>query len=245
MKHLYVVTGASRGLGRAIALQLRERADTAVLTLSRTPDATLDAPHVTQWAMDLAHPVEAALKLEGWLTANLAGCESASLVNNAALVTPPGPIDEVEPHALSQALRVGLEAPVLLSRAFLRATRGGPRVRRVLHISSGLGRRAMAGTAPYCAVKAGLDHFARALALDEARHGADAARVVSLAPGVVDTDMQVQLRGADPARFGDQPRFAALHEGGQLASPEAAAQAVLAYLERPDFGSDVLADVRG
>lgn len=245
MKHLYVVTGASRGLGLAIALQLRERADTALLTVSRKPHPALDAPHVTQWAMDLAQPLEAALELEGWLAGRLAGCESASLVNNAALVTPPGDIEDVAPQALSQALRVGLEAPVLLSRAFLRATRRGPGLRRVLHISSGLGRRAMAGAAPYCAVKAGLDHFARALALDEARHGDAAARVVSLAPGVIDTDMQLQLRGADPRKFGDQPRFAALHEGGQLATPQAAAAAVLAYLERPDFGRDAIADVRG
>ena len=67
-------------------------------------------------------------------------------------------------------------------------------------MSSGLGRRAMAGSAAYCAQKAGLDHFARALALEEqARpHG---ARVASVAPGIIDTDMQKQLRGADPQRF--------------------------------------------
>jgi benzil reductase ((S)-benzoin forming) len=67
---------------------------------------------------------------------------------------------------------------------------------------------------------------------------------VSLAPGVIDTDMQVQLRSGDPAGFPDRALFVGMHEQGQLASPAAAAAKVLAYLERADFGRNVLADVR-
>ena len=116
---------------------------------------------------------------------------------------------------LSAALRVGPEAPALLSAAFLRATRGWQGSKRVLNISSGLGRRAMAGQASYCAVKAGLDHLSRAIALDEAQQ-ANGARAVSLAPGVIDTDMQVQLRGAGPEGFPDHELFVQMHSGGQL-----------------------------
>jgi hypothetical protein len=61
---------------------------------------------------------------------------------------------------------------------------------------------------------------------------------------VIDTDMQRQLRGADPARFAHQQTFAKLHDGGQLTSPDDAARAVLAYLWREDFGSSPVADVR-
>jgi NAD(P)-dependent dehydrogenase (short-subunit alcohol dehydrogenase family) len=113
----------------------------------------------------------------------------------------------------------------------------------VLNISSGLGRRAMAAQAPYCAAKAGMDHFTRCSALDEARrpHG---ARLVSLAPGVIDTDMQTQLRAGDPALFPDRDRFIGLREQGQLSTPAAAASQVLAWLERSDFGETPVADVR-
>jgi NAD(P)-dependent dehydrogenase (short-subunit alcohol dehydrogenase family) len=133
---------------------------------------------------------------------------------------------------------VGLEAPTLLSRVFLAETAGVPQ-RRLLNISSGLGRRAMAGSASYCAVKAGLDHLSRALAME-----APGVGVVSLAPGVIDTDMQTQLRGADPARFPEQARFQGLKDGGQLQTAAATAAAVLRYLARPDFGQNVVADVR-
>ena len=72
----------------------------------------------------------------------------------------------------------------------------------------------------------------------------DGAKVVSLAPGIIDTDMQAQLRGGDPALFPDQAVFAAFKSQGQLDSPEAAAAKVIRYLNRPDFGATVLADVR-
>ncbi|MNG36646.1 Benzil reductase ((S)-benzoin forming) [compost metagenome] len=70
------------------------------------------------------------------------------------------------------------------------------------------------------------------------------ARIVSLAPGVIDTDMQVQLRGGDPGKFPDRDRFTRLHAEGMLATPAEAAARVLAYLERSDFGSQPVADVR-
>ena len=97
----------------------------------------------------------------------------------------------------------------------------------------------MAGSAAYCAVKAGLDHLSRALALEAPDVG-----VVSLAPGVIDTDMQVQLRGADPARFPEQTRFQGLKDGGQLQTAEGTALAIIQFLGRQDFGKTIVADIR-
>jgi benzil reductase ((S)-benzoin forming) len=141
------------------------------------------------------------------------------------------------------ALRVGLEAAMLLTTAFLDGTRDWPGQRRVLNISSGLGRRAMAGSASYCAAKAGMDHFSRAVALEEATRP-NGARIVSLAPGVIDTDMQLQLRDADPLAFPDRATFVNLHQHAHLSSPHDAAARVLACLDRAHFGAEAVADVR-
>ena len=142
------------------------------------------------------------------------------------------------------ALRVGLEAPMALSAAFVGATQAWPMPRKVLNISSGLGRYPMASQAGYCAAKAGMDHFTRCLALDEAPLP-NGARVCSLAPGVIDTDMQVQLRGAAGEAFPDHAKFLQLKAQGQLSSPAQAAVQVLRFLARPDFGREPVADVRG
>ena len=240
-QHLFIVTGASRGLGRAMALQLLQPGHT-VLGLSRQAPAAPSG--LEQWACDLADVVPVAARMAQWLAGFApAHFATATLINNAALVTEPKPLAETDAASLVAAVRVGLEAPLVLTAAFLRATRDWHGLGRVLHISSGLGRRGMAATGPYCAVKAGLDNLARAQSLEEALR-ANGAKVVSLAPGVIDTDMQVQLRGADAAAFPDRDAFVQMKSSGRLDSPEAAAAKVLAYLARPDFGHQPVADVR-
>ncbi len=248
-QHLYILTGASRGMGAAMALQLI-RPGNALLCISRTSNdelasaAAAAGAAVEQWQMDLSRGAEAAARLEAWLgDRNPAGFAGATLINNAGVIARIGPLSDAEPEDLARALRVGLEAPMQLSAAFLRATRNWPAQRKVLNISSGLGRRAMASQAAYCAAKAGMDHFTRCLALDEAL-SPNGARVCSLAPGVIDTDMQVHLRSADASAFPDQASFAGLKAKGQLTSPEEAASRVLGYLARADFGSNPVADVR-
>ena len=204
----------------------------------------MTGPRLTQWALDLADPVPAAGRLDSWLNELDPGAySSVTLINNAALMPPLAPIDRNESRVLADTIRVGLEAPLLLTAVFLRATRSWSAARRVLNISSGLGRRPMAGCAPYGAVKAGLDNFSRIVALDEAQTVND-AKAVALAPGVIDTEMQAEMRNADAADFPERERVAAMKEKGLLDTPKTAADKVLNYLERADFGAHVLADVR-
>lgn len=247
--HLTILTGASRGMGLAMAEQLLTP-DALLLCISRQTNAALAAQAervgatLLQWPLDLSDGATAAARLNAWLAQhNPAQLTSATLINNAGVIPAVVPLRASEPTALAQALRVGLEAPMQLCAAFLGATQTWQLPRKVLNISSGLGRRPMASQAAYCAAKAGMDHFTRCLALDEALQ-ANGARVCSLAPGVIDTDMQVQLRGADAQQFPDQGSFAGLHQQGQLSSPADAARKVLAFLARPSFGSQPVADVR-
>lgn len=251
--HLVILTGASRGLGLAVARGLLVPGH-QLLTLARHPSTALESEArergvpLEQWAVDLAEPRPIAERLRHWL-AGRSGTDAAlaphavTLINNAALLADPATLVDSDPVALSTAIRVSLEAPVLLSWAFLSATGDWTATRKVLNVSSGLGRWAMAGAASYCAAKAGLDHFTRAVALEEAARP-NGARLVSLAPGVIATDMQVQLRTADAERFSERHRFVDLHAKGGLDSPEAAAAKILAWLARPDFGATPVADVR-
>lgn len=248
-QHLYLITGASRGMGLAMAEQLLS-VNHFVLGLSRKINPALAAraaelgSPLEQQPMDLEDTVAAAAWLAQWLEKHAAGSfASATLINNAGVIPRIAPLSASDPADLARALRVGLEAPLLLTAAFLRVTEPWGALRRVLNISSGLGRRAMASQAGYCAAKAGMDHFTRCLALDEARKP-QGAKVCSLAPGVIDTDMQIQLRSADASAFPDQKNFVGLKASGQLSSPAEAASQVLAYLARADFGANPIGDVR-
>lgn len=248
-KPLTILTGASRGMGLAMASALLVRGGT-LLCIARQTVHELDmlakahGTELIQWKYDLAQPAPAAEALHAWLGwQNASAFTSATLINNAGVIPPLVPLEQARTTDTTHALRVGLEAPMVLTSAFLAATQAWGAQRRVLNISSGLGRRAMASQAAYCAAKAGLDQFTRCLALDQA-HSSNPAKVCSLAPGVIDTDMQLQLRQASSTHFPDQASFAGLHANGQLSRPTEAAQRVLQYLERTDFGENPVADVR-
>ena len=247
-QHLYILTGGSRGMGLAMGRQLLGHGH-QLLSIARHSSAQLAASarhagQLMQWEQDLADSGVAAQRLATWLRGlHPAGWASLSLINNAGVIPRIAPLSAVASADLQNALRVGLEAPMALTGAFLAATEGWSMPRKVLNISSGLGRRPMASQAAYCAAKAGMDAYARCVALEEALkpHG---ARIVSLAPGVIDTDMQLQLRSADAGDFPDLASFSGMHTSGRLSPPQDAAARVLAWLERADFGQNVIADVR-
>jgi benzil reductase ((S)-benzoin forming) len=248
-QHLFVLTGGSRGMGLAIAEQLLQTGNT-LICISRNQQAILTTQaqkvgvQLEQWTHDLADGASASLALKSWLEKQSSqSFQSATLINNAGVIPNIGPLSQADPHNLAMALRVGLEAPMQLCAAFLGVTEHWQMPRKVVNISSGLGRRAMASQAGYCAAKAGMDHFTRCLALDEALKP-NGAKVTSLAPGVIDTDMQTQLRGATAEKFPDQGGFQQLKATGMLTSPTDAAKRILDYLARPDFGSNPVSDVR-
>ncbi|MEY2893712.1 MAG: hypothetical protein RJA98_3620 [Pseudomonadota bacterium] len=250
IKTLTILTGSSRGMGRAMAEQLLQPGQ-VLLGLASQADPALDAlaaqrgARLTQWKRDLSEAAPVTVALGKWLAQFQPDAfAQVRLINNAGVIGPLGAVEGAAPEALVRALRVGLEAAVLLSAAFLQHTAHWTADRRVLNISSGLGRRAMAGSAAYCAAKAGMDHYSRALALEQAERP-NGARIVALAPGLIDTDMQRELRAAPSDGFPDQERFVALKAQSQLDTPFAAAQKVLAFLVRDDFGQAPVADVRG
>ena len=244
-----VLTGHSRGLGAAIAEALTARG-IQVLGVSRRGDEALaarcggrlrqvaldlaDLPAVLAWAADQAAD-DAPARF-------LADADTALLINNAGVVQPIGPVGSGGGEAVARAVTINVAAPLALTDAFAALTTAGPAAadRRVLHISSGAGRSPYPGWSVYCAAKAALDQHARAAALDEVA----GLRVASLAPGVVDTDMQGEIRAVDPARFPLRDRFRAMKEDGALTAPQDAAARIVDYLLSADFAADPTPDVR-
>ena len=247
-KHLTILTGGSRGMGLAMGQQLL-REGHSLVSIARKQnealtEAATDGQHLQQWEQDLADSTGAAKRLTTLLNSLQSDdWASITLINNAGVIPRIAPVSQIAAEDLVNSLRVGLEAPMALTSAFLAGTEGWSIPRKVLNISSGLGRKALASQAAYCAAKAGMDNFTRSVALEEALK-TNGAKLCALAPGVIDTDMQVQMRGVSSAEFPDVGNFAALKETGKLTSPADAAARVLAYLQRADFGENPVADVR-
>ena len=248
--HLTILTGHSRGLGLAMAQQLLASGHTVLgLSRQRAPGlaegAKAASGELMEWQADLADGAPVAQQLMAWLQARAAApWQAVSLINNAGMIPAIAPLSKSDPAELARALRVGLETPMQLCAAFLQATASWNAPRKIMNISSGLGRMAMASQSAYCAAKAGMDHFTRCMAMDEALQP-QGAKVCSVSPGVIATDMQLQLRSAPAQDFPNKASFEGLHAQGQLSRPEAAARRLLAFLARADYGLEPVADVRG
>ena len=237
-----IVTGHTRGLGAAIAHELLARG-IPVLGLARTRNDALGErwpASLEQCEIDLADPGALARWLAGDALARFAaGARMLALVNNAGTVQPVGPLASQDPSAVGRAVSLNVAAPLMLSAAL--ACAGEPGVeRRILHVSSGAARNASPGWSVYCATKAALDLHAKAVALD----ATPALRVCSLAPGVIDTDMQAEIRATSADRFPMRERFEAMKRDGALVSADDCARRLVAYLTGDAFGSAAATDLR-
>ncbi|MDR5812990.1 SDR family oxidoreductase [Caballeronia sp. LZ033] len=241
-----ILTGHTRGLGAAIAAQLLAQ-NIEVLGLSRTANAGLAARYpgaLSQVELDLAD----LSALTDWLAGDtlirfMDDAQQVLLVNNAGVLAPVGGLADQSPAQVARAVSVNVAAPMMLAAAVAEcAARSGGQSpdTRIVHVSSGAARNAYPGWSIYCATKAALDQHARAVALD----GSPLLRISSVAPGVVDTDMQAEIRGTGLDRFPLRERFDALKRDGQLATPEDSACKLVQHLLSDTFGSHPTADVR-
>lgn len=239
-----IVTGHSRGLGAAVAGQLLDRG-IAVLGIARHGNAALAERHpgrLSEVALDLADDAGLADWLAGEALAGFAaGADRLLLVNNAGLLAPVGQLAAQPPAAIARAISCNVAAALMLAAAAARiGAEANVAELRILHISSGAGRNAIPGWSVYGAGKAALDHHARVVAAD----GAPGLRICSLAPGVIDTDMQAEIRATPETNFPPREKFEALKASGGLASPEDCAAGIVAHLLGDAFGKAPVADLR-
>ena len=208
--NLYIVTGTTRGLGKALAEVIARDPDNELIALSRAPDAPM--PGGARLEVDLAEAAVVESTCDR-IEQRIRGKRYAKavLINNAGVVEPVAPLARADPYELQRNLAVNLVAPLLLMGHFLRATEGAAPVRRIINISSGAGRRPISGWSAYCTAKAGLDMASRVVALES-----PGVEVVSLAPGVIDTAMQGVVRGAPVEDFADVERFRQMKAEGAL-----------------------------
>ena len=240
--NLYLVTGSTRGLGAALCAAIARSHDNALIALARAPDAPV--PGGTRIEVDLADAAaieRACDRIESRIRGKR--YDKAVLVNNAGVVEPVAPLEQVPAEALARNLAVNLVAPMLLMRRFLLFTEGVAALRRIINISSGAGRRPISGWSGYCAAKAGLDMVSRVVALEAESRGLP-LEVVSLAPGVIDTDMQATVRSQPEATFADVERFRRMKAEGQLRPAADVARDILRAEAEGRLKGDAVLDLR-
>jgi NAD(P)-dependent dehydrogenase (short-subunit alcohol dehydrogenase family) len=241
-----LVTGAGRGIGRAVAIRLAARG-TQVALLARSVDQLEETAAIvraqggtaTVIPADLAEPdavSDAAARV-----AKEAGVVDV-LINNAAVVQPAGPTMGTDPGAWNRTFAVNVAAPVQLSLTFLPSMlerRWG----RIVNVSTGIVERpgATVGLNAYAATKAALEAHTLNLAAELAASG---VTVNVYRPGSVDTAMQAWFRSQPSEQIGAalHDHFQAAYEHGALITPEQSARALIARLADSGTGEIWTAD---
>jgi gluconate 5-dehydrogenase len=176
-----VVTGSARGIGAAVAAELR-RCGYLVHGLDRTPEDRTGDPG-RHPGVDVTDPQAVAAVVEDLATAH---GRVDVLVNNAA-VTRRGHLADLAATDLETVLATNLAAPILLTRAFLPLLGEGS---AVVNVTSLRATRGFAGDSAYIASKGGLEAVTRALAVELAPRG---IRVNAVAPGAVATELNAAV----------------------------------------------------
>jgi benzil reductase ((S)-benzoin forming) len=238
----YVVTGTTRGIGRALAEQIVARGD-RLYSLSRAPDSRVGAWH--NYECDLRYPDQVDQAMTRILDEmGRVPCRDAVLICNAGVLGPIEPVGDLTPDQIAEHMQVNLLTPIFLIGLFLRATRQWQCRRRIIAMSSGAGRHPYAGWSLYCGSKAGLDMVVRCAAREQQAGEANPVTISAVAPGVVATDMQTEIRGADEAHFPARARFVELHASGKLSSPKQVAATILELDAGGRFVNGGLYDLR-
>jgi len=215
-----VVTGASRGLGAGLAeafaadglrLGLCARSAPVLPSGADVVAARLD---VTDAAAAEAFAADVAARLgpiDLW-------------VNNAGVLEPITPLRNADPAALARNVDVNVTGVLLGSRAFVRHLHGTGRPGVLINISSGAARKPYAGWSAYCAAKAGVDRLTECLDEEERAHG---LRAYSVAPGVIDTEMQARIRASTAEDFPQVARFHTMKRDDDFYTPRFIASRLL------------------
>ncbi|UFS68958.1 SDR family NAD(P)-dependent oxidoreductase [Geomonas sp. RF6] len=222
---LAVVSGGSRGLGAEICAEY-VRGGFEVVEFSRS------APHSFSVRADFSDPVAASGIISEKLTM-LAGndYDEIVIVSNAGLISPIGPAPQKDRKHVLNNINVNFTTAILFICEAVRLFQERPGKKTVAHTTSGAAQKAYAGLSLYCAAKAGMENFIRSLSAEQEREP-NPFQVISIDPGVMDTDMQADIRASSATEFPSLDRFLELKKFEQLPQPRHIAAAIFRIIGR-------------
>jgi len=254
------VTGASRGLGRAIALSLSSdnRATAGglhIALLARNGQQLEEVqeevlarlpPHssVSSYAgdlTDLQHVEEQLGTL--WEYCEQVDVKEVWLINNAGSLSQLSPVAQLEASEVRRALEVNVVAPTMLTAHTLAHWEGKAEAMTVANVSSLAALQPFDCWGLYCMGKAARDMLHRSIALESPLRGSMKVKSLNFAPGPMDTDMQGEIRAAMPSDSAVKQAFVELHAQGQLIDPFLSASKLVDLLATSSFESGSHIDI--
>lgn len=223
----YFITGTSSGIGKALTQAILNDQNSKVYGMSRRQDVVSD--NYVPISIDLSKIDE----ITDFQFPQLEEPQQIILINNAGQIGDIKPIGKSDNQAISNLFTVNVTAPAILMNKFLSTYNNIDTQKVILNVSSGAGKNAIEGWAPYCGSKAALDLLSLTT-FEEQKKVKYPTLIYAVAPGVVDTEMQGAIRNSNEDDFSRHSHFVDLKNNNELTSPEEVAKKYLSILNRTE-----------
>ncbi len=233
----YFITGTASGIGKALAELILQKKAGKVTGLSRRK--TIDHQDYTHLTIDLSDREQ----LEKFAFPHTPQADRVVLVNNAGQIGDIKRIGKADNRAIIDLFTVNMIAPAVLMNLFMGTYRNFKGEKVVLNVSSGAANYPIDAWAAYCASKAALDMFSNTVALEQ-RIENTGFSIFSVAPGVVDTEMQDDIRQSSSKEFSRHDDFVRLKKTGELTPASAVAKKYFDIIENPSKYDEIVFSLR-
>jgi len=226
----FFITGTSSGIGKALAEKALNDGHRVVGISRRNNISHNNYKHLSYDLSDLENyqKINFSVNKEA---------EEVILVNNAGTLGDVKPVGRLDPAAIERAYQINVVAPSVLCKLLI--SQLPEKKKKIINISSGAGQYPVPGWSTYCASKAAIDLFTRVLVKDYPE-----VEAWAIAPGIVDTEMQGEIRQLEEQDFPEVNRFKEYKQKGELTSPEEVAQKLMAVVEEPSKAPDTVFSLR-
>ncbi|WP_395057277.1 SDR family NAD(P)-dependent oxidoreductase [Flavobacterium sp.] len=217
-KHL-IITGGNKGIGSGI-VSAYKNSGYQIISIARTLNPSDEYKEVTQIVLDLIITEDLENAFSQILNAiDKDAVERIVFINNAGTLGKIGRLENNSVSDIQSIIQINTITPFLLTSVFLKETQNWNCSKKIINISSGAAVKPYYGWSLYCASKAAIDMMTKAVAVEQETIE-NGTKIVAIYPGVVDTDMQTQIRKSKIENFADLQRFIDLKESNSLVSIE-------------------------
>lgn len=225
MQEILIITGGSKGIGRGIVNAYVAKG-ASVFSIARTANAELTTKGVTQVEFDLTNfqNIEEEFR-QIFSLLDRAEISKITFINNAGTLGKIGPLVKLDTNTINHAVQLNITVPIICCAAFIKNTSAWKAEKTIINITSGAALKPYFGWSVYCSTKAALNMLTESLALEQ-RDILNGVKLLAIAPGVVDTDMQAEIRQSNEEDFKDIGRFLALKEDNLLNDITAVGEAI-------------------
>ena len=241
MKSLFIITGTSKGIGKALVELLSTNSENKIIGISRS-EVESKSPNFNNIPLDLNN---FDLIRQSFDEIFVEGdFDRFVLINNAGWIGQIEHFGKLKSKNIRDIFNVNTIAPALLMNEFVNKYSDLKNAERmVVNITSGAAKKAIDGWSGYSASKAALNMMTET-AQREAEINKTGIKFYALAPGVVDTEMQSAIRASSEESFTSLPNFLDLKKSGQLNTASDVAEKVFFLIENHSKFPEVIQDVR-